>query len=151
MCVTVPNFIKIGLRVAKIWRFNGYFLNGGRPPSWICWALIGSKHDDHLVFSIVVPNLVEIDGVVSIPWNFQYFARLAWKRLFTSQKLGISPPNWGAISTKRQKAHPCASPRRLSHQAWKSVDCTLTKDRPKFGFGYGVSAETWPRGDRNQP
>ena len=25
MCVTVPNFIKIGLRVAKIWRFNGYF------------------------------------------------------------------------------------------------------------------------------
>ena len=35
MCVTVPNFIKIGQTVAKIWRFNGFY-NGGRPPSWIC-------------------------------------------------------------------------------------------------------------------
>jgi len=34
MCVTVPNFIKIGQTVAEIWRFNG-FHNGGRPPSWI--------------------------------------------------------------------------------------------------------------------
>ena len=40
--------------------------------------------------SIVVQNLVEIDAVVSITWNFQYFARLAWKRLFTPQKLGFS-------------------------------------------------------------
>jgi len=28
--------------------------------------------------SIVVQNLVEMDAVVSITWNFQYFARLAW-------------------------------------------------------------------------
>jgi len=28
----MPNFIKIGLTVAEIWRFNG-FQNGGRPPS----------------------------------------------------------------------------------------------------------------------
>jgi len=35
MCAMVPNFIKIGQTVAKIWRFNG-FQNGGRPPSWIC-------------------------------------------------------------------------------------------------------------------
>jgi len=34
ICVTVPNFIKIGQTVAKIWRFNG-FQNGGRSPSWI--------------------------------------------------------------------------------------------------------------------
>ena len=34
MCVTVPNFIKIGQTVAEIWRFNG-FHNGGRTPSWI--------------------------------------------------------------------------------------------------------------------
>ena len=26
----------------------------------------------------------------SITWNFQYFARLAWKRLFSPQKLGFS-------------------------------------------------------------
>jgi len=40
------------------------FQNGGRPPSWICWAPIGTTHDDHLMVSIVVPNLVEIDAVV---------------------------------------------------------------------------------------
>jgi len=42
------------------------FLNGGRPPSWICWAPIGPTHDDHLMVSIVVQNLVEIDAGVSI-------------------------------------------------------------------------------------
>ena len=50
----------------RIWRFNGFFQNGGRPPSWICWAPIGTTHDDHLVVSIVVQNLVEIDALVSI-------------------------------------------------------------------------------------
>jgi len=39
--------------------------------------------------SIVVQNLIEIDAVVSITWNFQYFARLVWKRLFTPQKMGV--------------------------------------------------------------
>ena len=43
-----------------------FFQNGGRPPSWICWAPIGTTHDDHLVVSIVVQNLVEIDAVVSM-------------------------------------------------------------------------------------
>jgi len=38
---------KIGQTIAEIWRFNG-FQNGGRPPSWICWAFIGTTHDDHL-------------------------------------------------------------------------------------------------------
>ena len=46
--------------------------------------------------SIVVQNFVEIDEVVSITWNFKYFARLAWKRLFTPQKLGF-------LSTKPPK------------------------------------------------
>ena len=79
------------------------FHNGGRPPSWICWAPISTTHDDFLMVSIVVQNLVEIDAVVSITWNFQYFARLAWKHLFTPQNWGfrgISPPKWGAILTK---------------------------------------------------
>ena len=56
--------------------------------------------------SIVVQNFVEIDAVVSITWNFQYFARLAWKRLFTPQNWGfggISPPKWEAVSTKPPK------------------------------------------------
>jgi len=43
-----------------------FFQNGGRPPSWICWAPIGTTRDDFLMVSIVLQNLVEIDAVVSI-------------------------------------------------------------------------------------
>jgi len=53
----VPNFIKIGQTVADIWRFNG-FLNGGRPPSWVCWAPTGTTHDDFLLVSPVIINVV---------------------------------------------------------------------------------------------
>jgi len=35
VCITMPNFIKIGKTVAQMWQFNG-FQNGGSPPSWIC-------------------------------------------------------------------------------------------------------------------
>jgi len=42
------------------------FQNGGRPPSWICWAPIWTTHDELLMVSIVVQNLVEIDALVSI-------------------------------------------------------------------------------------
>jgi len=45
---------------------NVFFENGGRPPSWICWAPTRTTHDDHLVVSLVMPNLFQIDAVVSI-------------------------------------------------------------------------------------
>jgi len=45
---------------------KGFFQNGGRPLSWICWAPTGTIHQDHLVVSIVVPNLVKINAVLSI-------------------------------------------------------------------------------------
>jgi len=51
----MPNFIKIGQTVAEIWGFSG-FQNGGRLPSWICSAPIGTTHDDHLMVSIVLPK-----------------------------------------------------------------------------------------------
>jgi len=67
ICVILPNFIKIGRTVADMWRYHGFF-SKWRPsaPSWICWALTGTIHDDHLVVSIVMSNLVKIDAVVSI-------------------------------------------------------------------------------------
>ena len=65
-------------------------------------------------------KLCGIDAVVLIICMFFDFTSLAWKRLFRSRKFnsgfwGILPPKWGAVSTKPKKAHPCASPRRLSH------------------------------------
>jgi len=53
------------------------------------------------------------------------FVSLARRRLFTPPKLGfrrIWPSKWGVISRKPKQAYPCASPRRLSHHAPKSVD-----------------------------
>ena len=59
-------FHQIGQTVAEIMRFNVFFRNGGRPPSWISRAPIGTTRDDHFMVSIVEQNLVEIDRVVSI-------------------------------------------------------------------------------------
>jgi len=42
------------------------FQDGGRPPSWISWAPIGTTHDEFLMVSIFMQNFVEIDAVVSI-------------------------------------------------------------------------------------
>jgi len=47
-----------------------FFQNGGRPPSWICWACIGTTHKDYLVVFIVEQKLVGIAAVLSIIWKF---------------------------------------------------------------------------------
>jgi len=54
--------------VKRLQRYGNltFCLNGGRPPSWISLAPIRTTRDDHLIVSIVVQNLVEIDAVVSI-------------------------------------------------------------------------------------
>jgi len=80
------------------------FFSKWRPSAiLICWAPIGTIHDDHLMVSIVVQNLIEIDAWVSIIWNFQYFARLAWKRLFMPQKLGFLTPKMGTSVNETPK------------------------------------------------
>jgi len=53
-------------RLQRYGDLTGFLQNGGRSPSWICWACIKTTHDDHLAVSISVQNLVEIDAAVSI-------------------------------------------------------------------------------------
>ena len=94
---------KTGQTVAEIWWCNVFFQNGRRPCSWICWVHIGATHDGYLVVSA---KFGWNRRVVSIMWNFKYFARLAWKCLFMSQNLGfggILPPKLGSNIKKRQK------------------------------------------------
>ena len=102
-----------------------FFQDGGRPPSWICNACVGTTHERHLVVFMPMQNLVGIDAVVLIICTFFDFASLAWKRLFTPQNwvfFGVFDPlNWEQCEIFPKKAHPCAIPRRLSHRAWKSV------------------------------
>ena len=64
---------KSGKRLPRYGDLTVFFQNGGRPPSWTCWARIRTILDDNLVVSILMQNLVEIDAVVSIVWNFRYF------------------------------------------------------------------------------
>ena len=83
-----------------------FFQDGGRPPSWICNACVGTSHEGHLVVFITVQNLVWIDAVVLKICTFFDFASLAWKRLFTPQNcffLGFWPPKWGAMWKIPQK------------------------------------------------
>jgi len=45
-------------RLQRYSDLTGFCQNGGRPPSWICLAPIETTHEDHLMASIVVQNLV---------------------------------------------------------------------------------------------
>jgi len=62
----ILDFQKVEILTDDLRRFNGFFQNDGRPPSWISWAPIGTTHDDLLMVSIVVQYLFEIDAVLSI-------------------------------------------------------------------------------------
>ena len=54
------------------------------------------------------------------------FCRFGLKTPIHAPKIGVFgafyPQNGKQCQRNPQKAHPCANPRRLSHQAWKSVD-----------------------------
>jgi len=66
ICASMPNFIKVDQTVAEIWRFDGFFQNGVRPPSWICRAHIGTTREDYFVVFIVEQNLAGITAILSI-------------------------------------------------------------------------------------
>ena len=91
--------------------FSLFFQDGGRPPSWICWGNIWTIHEEYLVISITVQNLVMIDAVVSIIWAFQYLVHLAGKHLFMPPKLGLLgylSPKMGCNINESQKRHTLA-------------------------------------------
>ena len=54
-----------------------FFEDGGRPPSWICYACVGTTHEGHLVVFITVQKLVGINVVVLVIFTYFDFASLA--------------------------------------------------------------------------
>jgi len=97
-----------------------FFQNGGRPPSWICWAPIGTTHDEFLMVFIVVQNLV--NRCISFDnMKLSTFCPFGLKTFIHAPKIWVLgvfyPQNWKQCQQNPQKAHPCANPRRLSHQA----------------------------------
>jgi len=65
MCVIVPNFAVIGNTVIEISQFFD-IQDGGRQPSWICFAGDWTTNEGCLVVFITVQNLDGIDALVSI-------------------------------------------------------------------------------------
>jgi len=85
------------------------------------------------LFWIVVLNFVKIGQTVGEISQFLWFSR--WRPIFCTtgfENAYSRPKNWGSgafhpqngrqYQRNPQKAHPCASPYRLNHQAWKSVN-----------------------------
>ena len=82
ICITMPDFMKIGQNVAEIWRLNG-FQNGGRPPSCILKIQIFKRSERWInLICIVVPNFVKVSKTVAEISRFLWFPR--WP----------PPPSW---------------------------------------------------------
>jgi len=52
--------------IAELRRFNSFFSKWRPCAILVYWAPIGTTHDDHLMVSIVVQNVVEIGAGISI-------------------------------------------------------------------------------------
>jgi len=118
--------LKIGRTVAEIWRFIGVF-SKWRPSAIL--DLLGAYWDH---------PCRPLDGLYRCAkfgenrcssfdnMKLSRFCPFGLKRLLTPPKLwflGVFHlQNGEQYQRYPQKAHPCASPRRLSHEAWKSVD-----------------------------
>jgi len=97
-----------------------YFQHGGRPPSWICDACVGTTREGHMVVFITVQNLIGIHAVVLIICTFFDFASLLENAYSQHEKGflgGFGPLNYEPYEKKTKKIHPCASLRRLSYHA----------------------------------
>jgi len=86
--ISMPNFVKIGHSFGKILRLFDF--SRWRPSAILdSFGHIWTTDSEYLWVSITLRNLVMIDAVVFIIWTFHYLTRLAWKYLFTPQKLGF--------------------------------------------------------------
>ena len=75
-CVTMPNFVLIGLNVAEIWR-SFYFSKMDAVHHLGFVGRVWTIHERHLEVFITLQNLAGIDAVVSIIYTFFELASLA--------------------------------------------------------------------------
>jgi len=84
----VPKFVKIAQTAAKISKFFSILQDGGRPPSWMGDAYIGTIHDGHLVVFINEQNLAGIDGVVLVICTFFQISRVWLENAYSHSTIG---------------------------------------------------------------
>jgi len=122
----MPNFAKIAQTAAEIWWFFDF-------QRWQPSAIL------HLLCLCLDHLRMAFGGLyrcAKFGWNwcssFDNMHDFRF-RLFTPRKLGlwgIWAHNWGAISTRPQKAHPWAERRHMTYRSWKWVHrCDLCASR----------------------
>ena len=97
---------------------NVAFLSSDCAPLWICWMSIWASHDEYLVVSIIVHNLVGINGVVFILCiNTLAFGL---KMPIPAPKMGvwgISPYKWGVATLRPPKRHSLVKTHRMTYRS----------------------------------
>ena len=66
-----------------------FFRDGGRPPSWICNACVGTTQECHLVVFIILQNLVGIYAVFFDNMHVFRFREFGLKTPIHAPKLGV--------------------------------------------------------------
>jgi len=117
-CINLPNFVKIGQSVAKILRFFNF--SRWRPSAILDlfgayldhpqWVLVGLYHCAKFGY----------DRCSSFyNMNISIFGTFGWKMPIHAPQIGVSEHfdllNGLQYQPKPKKAHPCVSPRHLSH------------------------------------
>jgi len=123
--IAVPNFVKSvnPLRKGLLWFFN---FSKWRPSAILNLFRAHLDHQRRTLCYLYRCAKFDCNRCSSFEnMKVWFFCTFGLKTLIRVPKivfLEFDFPKWAAISTKPQKAHPCASPRRLSHKARKSAD-----------------------------
>ena len=101
---SVQNFIEIGWFFAEIWRYID-FQNGGRPPSWNCFATI-RDHPQSLCCWLQLPVKFHVNLIHRSEDLFEFFTYLAWNVYSGLQTVGFGgllTPKWDYSSLRPPK------------------------------------------------
>ena len=120
--IGIPNFIKVGLSAAELWRHSD-FQDGGRQPCCIRFRAIVA-HPRSASAGLCFALKFRLDRICSFGdraiFIFWHWLEIAYSRPL----LGVLGPYFPQMTSSivvTQKALACTETRRLSHKAWKSV------------------------------
>ena len=114
----MPNFIEIARNVAEIWCFWIFQDGGRRHLEFLKFRIFNGRARHECRTASACQNFVEIVRTATEICEFQYYASLASKCLFTSL-LGFLwhiSPNDVTHRPNPKKDHPWAEPRHLRHK-----------------------------------
>jgi len=125
MATGIRNLVKITQTAAELWTFS-FFSKWRPPPSWTLLDFIFRPPTKSNWWpEAMVKILCQSDLYFQRYCNFN-FRKFRLKCLFEPKNWGFwgtSPPKHFGLSSRPQKASPCAEPRILTYRSSKSVNC----------------------------